>query len=230
MAAYRALLGVDPGNKAARTALAKLAQTIVELAPPDYVADHFDRYAPTFEEHLTTTLGYVAPQTIASLLPPGSGDVLDLGCGTGLVAAALAGRFTAIDGVDLSPRMIDLAKAKEVYRDLHVGEVGAYLSSTARHYDLITAADLFIYVGALEQTFEGAAKCLRPGGRLAFSTETDGAANYALQPTGRYTQSSAYVERLAAASGFRVETAAPGVLRHQAGEPVVGHFHILVKP
>jgi predicted TPR repeat methyltransferase len=230
MAAYRSLLEIAPGDDGAAKALATLAATTAELAPPDFVAGHFDRYAPIFEDHLVNTLGYVAPQTIASLLPDTLGEVLDLGCGTGLVAAALAGRFSAIDGVDLSERMVALARDKGLYRELHVDEAVAHLSATERRYDLIVAAEVFNYLSALEAIFDATARCLRPNGRFVFSTETSEGADYVLQPTGRYTQATAYIERVGAGSGFRIETAVQGTLRLHVGEPVLGSFHVLVRP
>src|SRR5215217_6200865 len=51
--------------------------------------------------------------------------VLDLACGTGRIAAWLKGKTGAtIDGVDLTPEMLEIARGKRVYRSLKVADVG----------------------------------------------------------------------------------------------------------
>jgi SAM-dependent methyltransferase len=61
----------------------------------------------------------------AFLAGGGTGPVLDVGAGTGLVGAALRGLGWAgeIDGIDLSPQMLDQAREKQVYRDLIEADV-----------------------------------------------------------------------------------------------------------
>lgn len=57
-----------------------------------------------------------------SVLPPAPVTVADLGCGTGTLSALLAGEGYRVTGVDLSPRMLDLARAKVPDASFLVGD------------------------------------------------------------------------------------------------------------
>ena len=96
-----------------------------------------------------------------------------------------------------------------------------------RDADLIVAADVFIYVGALDATFAAAAAALKPGGLLAFSIETSATEDVALLGTLRYAHAPAYVERLAAVHGFTIEAAESTVLRFDKDAPVSGVIYVL---
>ena len=97
------------------------------LPPSSYVSALFDAYAPHFERHLTRKLNYRAPQLLADVLLPllagRRGRIADLGCGTGLMGRLLRGQASELDGVDLSPAMIEQAKACGVYDALDVGDL-----------------------------------------------------------------------------------------------------------
>lgn len=68
----------------------------------------------------------------------GARAVLDLACGTGRIGAWLRGRDAgAIDGVDLTPEMLEVARGKGVYRSLRVADV-ASTGLGAGAYDLCT--------------------------------------------------------------------------------------------
>jgi len=175
-------------------------------APRDYVAAAFDGLAARFEHHLVVELGYCVPDllaaAVAQALQPGA-RVLDLGCGTGLVGAALAGRGLDLHGVDLSPRMLDIARARGIYKDLQDRDLVDFLSAAApRSAQAVLAADVFIYVGDLAPAFAGAARVLAPGGLFAFSVEALDVGDYRLMPAGHYAQSAHYLRALAARHGM----------------------------
>ena len=196
-----------------------------QAAPRAYVEQLFDSYAAEFDEHLVARLGYRTPTLLAALLPPGRryGAALDLGCGTGLMAPLLRPLCAAIDGVDLSRQMLDKARAAGHYRALHHGDVAEHLHTTDQRYGLVLAADVFVYVGALESVFAGAARVLHPGGCFLFSVEeADAGQSLQLRPSARYAHSQAYVAGLAAAHGLAVQHAERQSLRHDQGQPVAG--------
>ena len=219
--------GVDPPLFAHHVAAASGRTTA--RAPEQWVRATFDNFAPTFDTRLRA-LGYDAPRRLAALLAGrlGSGaDILDLGCGTGLCGAALAARKRRLTGVDLSERMLVQARQRGVYDELHAAEIESWLrGADAGAYDVVVAADVFIYIGALEGVFREVARVLRAGGWFAFSTEECAAGDYALQPSGRYAQSLAYVGRLAGES-FAVAVAEPAVIRTEAGTPLAGRLVLL---
>jgi SAM-dependent methyltransferase len=64
------------------------------------------------------------------------GEAIDLACGTGRIGVWLASHGVAnVDGIDLTPAMMDRARAKRVYRDLSIGDV-TNTGLPARSYDL----------------------------------------------------------------------------------------------
>lgn len=98
----------------------------------------------------------------------------------------------AIDGVDISSKMLAQAEQKGVYRSLHQGDIREYLRGTQKGWDAITAGDVFIYCGDIEDIVELSHARLKPDGWLAFSVELCGGEHYTADPTtGRYLHSKA---------------------------------------
>ena len=201
-------------------------------APRHYVQSLFDGYADGFEDHLVDVLQYRAPQMLADGLDaPGRrfDRALDLGCGTGLCGVLLRPLAGHLTGVDLSGNMVRQAKARGVYDDVVESDIAEYLAGAGQLFDLVVAADVFIYVGALEAVFEGAARAIRPGGVFCFSVEREDSQVLALRPSRRYAHSRRYVEALAAKNGFGISAMAEHPIRNDQGSPIDGLFVWLVK-
>ena len=116
--------------------------------------------------------------------------------------------------------MLAHARTHGVYDALHLSEIGAWLADApTAHFDVVVAADVFIYIGALESVFLDVARTLRPGGWLVFLVEETTAADYALQRSGRFAQLQAYIARLAGTS-FTIVAAVPAVIRKESGVPL----------
>lgn len=228
------VLAQQPGNATMlHTKSALLGQTTAQ-APDAYVASLFDFYADRFDEHLTSLLKYETPQQLARVLdavkPSGSPKwrLLDLGCGTGLGAQAVETFTQARVGVDLSSKMVAKAQSKGIYDELYVAEVVSYLQQETRQFELILAADVLVYVGALEPLFAAASKCCAAGGYFALSIENgDDAAPFVLRSSGRYAHAASYVQTLAEQSGFRVMNMQPGTLRTEGNQPMSGYCCLL---
>lgn len=203
-------------------------------APRSYVQGLFDRYAEDFDAHLVGRLDYRAPQELAAgltrLTRTHFRHALDLGCGTGLCAAALGAFARRLDGVDLSAGMLERARALGRYDRLEKADVVEHLAATSCRHDLVVAADLFIYVGRLEPVFEGVRRVLEPTGVFCFSVERldDAQGDCALQPSLRYAHSRAYLQRLAQENGFAVATLEEHPLRRDERAPVRGLYAWLV--
>jgi predicted TPR repeat methyltransferase len=89
--------------------------------------------------------------------------------------------------------------------------------------DLVTAADVFMYVGELGRLFSRIAELLLPSGHFAFSVElNDGPEELVLRPSRRYAHSRGYVERLLAEKGFALVSRTVATIRMDRGEPVIG--------
>jgi predicted TPR repeat methyltransferase len=165
------------------------------------------------------------------------GPVLDLGCGTGLVAVALAGLPVGpLVGVDIAPRMLRAAAAKQLYAELREADVMAVLAQDYEQWKLILAADVLCYFGALEDVFAGMHARLVPGGWLVASTEellpdadgvVPGDGDWALQRQGRYAHTFDYVRRTALDAGFTLRRLDREAVRHEASAPVAGLLLVL---
>jgi predicted TPR repeat methyltransferase len=233
IAALREVTRLDPHDSlGAGLHLARLgaAGTPRETATA-YVRDLFDDYASRFDQALVVGLGYQAPGLIAAALRTTVGTrtfdrCLDLGCGTGLMAAELDG-VGAIDGVDLSAGMIDQARAKGLYRSLEVAEAhDAMRVRDAASYDLVTAADVFCYFGDLAPAFSEVARLLMPDGIFAFSVESTPdpavSVDFHLADSLRFRHGQGYVLRSVAQAGLEVARCDPATLRLDRGLPVQG--------
>ncbi|MBN9060834.1 MAG: hypothetical protein BGP06_16400 [Rhizobiales bacterium 65-9] len=199
---------------------------------PAYVRNLFDQYAERFDNHLTRHLAYRGPEVLLAAITRACAieglrtpfvRALDLGCGTGLFGEALGDMATAIDGVDLSPRMLRKAKKRGCYDRLSDEDMLAFLArAEPGRYDLVAAADVFVYVGDLAPVFAAAARALTPRGLFAFSIQRCENADYALGPERRFSHSIGYVETALRDAGFappRIELAST---RNESKAPVPG--------
>jgi len=219
-----------PDNLEAVHLFAAARSRAVDRQPALLVAQHFDAIAQDFDERLVGRLGYCAPKRLSGLIEAhvardGSLAILDLGCGTGLCAPLLRAFARRLDGVDLSPRMLERAQALGIYDALRLGDLIDALNGPEK-WDLLIAADTFPYLGDLERVFSDAARSLTKGGWFAFSTEAADGDGYVLKASGRYGHGSGYVTRLAQGRFDIVEQVAAS-LRREAGQAVAGDLYLL---
>jgi predicted TPR repeat methyltransferase len=182
--------------------------------PSAYVQALFDQYAPRFEASLLGDLGYRGPALLFKAVlgvraairkPAFFKRAIDLGCGTGLAAAAFAKEVDHFIGVDLSPRMIEKARATGFYAELEVADmVQGLLSKPDASADLILAADAMVYVSDLAPVLREAKRVLAPGGLLAFTAETHSGDGVVLGQGLRYAHGSAYVRASIDAAGLKL--------------------------
>jgi predicted TPR repeat methyltransferase len=204
-------------------------QADVPAPPRQYVQQLFDDYASDFDKHLVGTLGYRGHALLVDRLPAAAGprfaNALDLGCGTGLCGAHVRARVERLTGVDLAPAMVEQARQRGVYDALHVDDIHDFLARPQAAYDLVLAADVFIYVGALDPVFAQLAASMRPGGWLAFTIESAAEEQTVeLLPSLRYAHGSAYLRDLARRHGFGIAAVHDEVIRMDQQTPVQGQY------
>ncbi len=226
--AWAVALKLEPADRLGATLkLHLIGRGAVAAAPPSaFVETLFDHYADSFEESLVEKLGYRMPEVldraIRAARPGRFRLALDLGCGTGLMGGRLRPMVDRLEGYDISASMLRKAKAKGIY-DLLVKADLQDFSHAGAKADLVVAADVFIYVGALERIVAAVADALDDRGMFAFSVETStDDDDLALQPSRRYAHSEAYVRRVIAASGLSILSLESATIRHDRGEPVEG--------
>jgi predicted TPR repeat methyltransferase len=221
----------NPGDSEARFWLAAAgAAEAPDKVSADSVARLFDGYAGNFDEHLVGKLQYRTPAFInAALRRTLNGDtrpldLLDIGCGTGLLGVELRDIAGHLAGVDLSPKMIEQARRRGIYHELAVQDIVDYMKQSSRRYDAVLSADVFVYIGDLESVFSAAALCLPQSGLFVFSVESHtGDEPYHLRETGRYAHSLSYLHGLSAQHGFAVISADTVTLRLEKQQPVEGY-------
>jgi predicted TPR repeat methyltransferase len=230
---YNQALATGADAELVQYMLAALHKSAEVLQPPRaYVQNLFDQYANDFEHHLVGQLGYCGHRVLIEQMPTACPDrfnsVLDLGCGTGLCAPMLRPKSLYLSGVDLAPAMIEKSKQTALYDDLHVSDAHEYLSATERQFDLVVAADVFIYVGELEKLFELLTRHMKDGAWLAFTVElpTDGSA-LQLMPSLRYAHSVQYIQSMAQRHSFQVFSEKQAPIRVHNGLPMMGQYWYL---
>ena len=228
----------DPRNPTARhMAAATSQQNVPARAADDYVRTLFDNSAKSFDADLGK-LGYRAPGLVAAAAGRSAGAgtlsaILDAGCGTGLCGPLVREYCANLLGVDLSPQMIEHARARACYDELVVAELSAFMRARPGAFDAIVSADTLVYFGALEAPLSAAWQALRPGGVLIFTVEAladEAAADYRLEAHGRYGHSGTYVRRTLQIAGFEAETLTRETLREERTQRVEGHLVVARRP
>ena len=221
---FERALAIDEDCAGAAEGLARLDPD--GAMTPAYIRTLFDQYATRFDQELTQTLGYRAPQCVAAALDraglaESSADMLDLGCGTGLSGVALCRFARRLEGVDLSPGMIEQAWVRAIYAELTVADAVGFLSAAARNWDVVAAVDVLNYVGDLTALFAAAAGKLTDGGLLAGTVEK-GEGGVALTGKRRYVHGADHLRAALQAAGLPLLDLAEEDLRNEGGVPVAG--------
>jgi len=129
---------------------------------------------PAFTRFYDHENGWAADSAACLRLARGCASVLDLGCGTGMVAAAIAESVPRVVGVDPAEAMLEVARSRPGGDRVH------WVQGDARKLDLGESFDLVILTGHAFQVFltvedraavlGGIARHLRPGGRFIFDS------------------------------------------------------------
>jgi len=238
VAVYARCMALDPSDRVG--AVVRLALLGVLAATPElpeaYVAGVFDDYADRFEAALVERLGYRVPGALHDLVARlgGSGTlharVLDLGCGTGLAGERFRACSSWLEGVDLSAGMVAIARRKSIYDLLEVGEAVTFAALKKRHYDLVVAADVLVYMGDLEAVMAAVSHALVPGGRFAFSVEAVEGAGFRLTAGHRYAHSQPYLRRMVEEAGLALEAVVETTCRLEAGQPLPAFLVVARRP
>ena len=252
---YREWATREPHNAKARHMMAAALQREVPArAADDYVRELFDVAAKSFDTDLRR-LNYRAPTRVAEALAAEAqaaartvqdaaqtpatasnrqpaatslaalASVLDAGCGTGLCGPLIRPHCERLVGVDLSPQMLERARARQCYDELVAAELSAFMRSRVGAFDAIVSADTLVYFGALEDPLSAAHSALCDRGLLVFTLELltpSSALSHRLEAHGRYTHSEQYVRDALAAAGFSVAGFVPATLREERDQPVNG--------
>jgi predicted TPR repeat methyltransferase len=238
--AYRRAREADPQDRhGAAVKLMRLGAEEISTMPRGYVQALFDQYAPRFEAALLGDLDYRAPQLlfkavvavrVAAQKPAFFKRAIDLGCGTGLAAATFAKQVDHFIGIDLSPGMIEEARATGLYEELEVEDMVLGLRGKAdASADLMLAADAFVYVPELAPVLIEAQRVLKPGGLLAFTVETHDGEGVVIGEGLRYAHAAEYLRKVIGAVGLKLAHLEQASPRIEDNEPVRGLVVVATK-
>jgi predicted TPR repeat methyltransferase len=240
IAAFRRARAADPGDRhGAGLRLMRLGAEQVAAMPSAYVQVLFDQYAPRFEAALVGDLGYRGPALLfkavlsvraAARKPAFFKCAIDLGCGTGLAAAAFAKNVDHFIGIDLSPRMIEKARLTSLYAELEVDDMlNGLRSKPDASADLILAADAMVYVADIAPVLVEAQRVLVTGGLLAFTTETHDGEGVILGAGLRYAHSADHVRVSVEGAGLRLSHLDDLSARNEDNVPAPGLVAVAMK-
>ena len=231
-ASFRKAITFKPEYSSAKHLLAALTGKTPATAPREYVEDLFDNYAAKFETSLVNNLGYKIPRVITEMIIKSSkfsvlGSVMDLGCGTGLLGAEIKQFCNNLEGIDLSTKMLDEAKKKNIYNNLIHQDIIDYLSNASLNFDYFISTDVFIYIGDLSEVFRLIKSRNKTAGKLVFSTENFDGTSFFLEKSGRYSHSKNYIENLCEEFGYKLRHYDTRTLRKDNSQYINGGLYIL---
>ena len=114
----------------------------------------YDEWANDYDNDLINEYGYIAPKLTVdkfkALVLKKNLKIIDVGCGTGLVGQALyENGYKNIDGYDISPEMLKIAKQSKFYKELKQIDLNDKPTNLSETYDVLICVGSFGY-GALE--------------------------------------------------------------------------------
>jgi predicted TPR repeat methyltransferase len=139
----------------------------------------YDAWACDYDTDTLDGMGYVAPQKASTLLDAylesKKSRILDAGCGTGLVGAALEDiGYERLDATDLCDCMLKEADKKDVYNKVFQGDLSAGLKVDDNTYDATICVGTFTYAHVGGEGFHELLRVTKPNGYVCF-TIRDGA-------------------------------------------------------
>jgi predicted TPR repeat methyltransferase len=240
--AYTRYLELRPEDAYTRHRLTAMkGEKAPERASDESMVQEFDYFSANYDAKMRERLRYEAPEQLIELLWSEVGDatdldLLDLGCGTGLVGVGLKPKAAFLAGIDISSGMLALARERGIYDLLEEAEITGWLESggasgdAVRTFDAVTACDCLVYFGDLSRVVQSVAKRLKPGGWFAFTVERGDENPHKLMDSGRYKHHGKHVREAAAHAGLEVASIEEGYLRYEGGAQVMGLYTVLQKP
>jgi predicted TPR repeat methyltransferase len=148
-----------------------------DATSPREVAEIYDNWAEDYERRILS-YGYATPAVttwfFGRYVRPEDGAVLDAGAGTGIMGQVLAPHgYRDLVGIDISDRMLELAREKGVYRELRQMELGGRLDLPSDAFAAVVSTGVFAAGHAPPESFEELIRVTKPGGYLIFSVRTD---------------------------------------------------------
>ena len=140
--------------------------------------ERYDEWAKTYDEDLERDFEYIGPRIAAEYfikyVPDKDARILDAGAGTGIVGQVLnkAG-YSNLEAMDLSPGMLEQARAKNVYKDLHRKVMGEPLGFATGEYDSTICVGTLTVGHAPAGSLDELVRVTKPGGCIVYTLRPD---------------------------------------------------------
>ncbi len=207
-----------PENPFAMHTLNAFCGTVSADVDKKYAAALFDAFASSYDKTMQD-IKYAVMNKIKELNIPLCGNILDLGCGTGLAGKIFHNEANTFTGVDISQNMLDNAHLSGAYQYLYKHDLTEYLRGNDLKYDIALALDVVVYMDNLEEI----AKLLKQTPFLFTIENADkDVSSLVLAANGRYRYNPFYVEEILRTAGYRKIKKHELTLRQENGNDVVG--------
>jgi ubiquinone/menaquinone biosynthesis C-methylase UbiE len=139
----------------------------------DHLVDFFDQIALEYDGWAGGLHARVAARLVELAAPKKGEHALDVGTGTGLVAHLVAVKVSpgSVIGIDLSDRMLSIARSKKGKNLQFLGMAAERLVFKPEMFELVTMGQALAYLADPADALAEAHRVLRPGGRLAVSNQ-----------------------------------------------------------
>jgi ubiquinone/menaquinone biosynthesis C-methylase UbiE len=139
----------------------------------DHLVDFFDQIAPVYDHWAGGQHARVAARLVEFAAPKRGEHALDVGTGTGLVAHLVAAKVSpgSVIGIDLSDRMLSIARSKKGKNLQFLGMAAERLVFKPETFDLVTMGEALAYLADPTDALAESHRVLRPGGTLAVSCQ-----------------------------------------------------------
>jgi predicted TPR repeat methyltransferase len=234
-ASYRRALDNDPGDTlGARLLLASLGPGQMPMRASEA---HLEKLYVIRSRNWDLGQTYFGHQLVAEAIrklphEPKKLDILDAGCGTGLVGVLVRDLANRLDGIDMSSAMLEKAREKNIYDHTYLADLFSFMADHSNSYDAVACAATLIHFGDLTSVFHAAASSLRDDGLFVFTLFPNDSGhnnqevavhpNSSLATAGCFAHSSSYVSRLAEAAGFSVEVLEQRIHEYHKTVPIMG--------
>ena len=238
---YESILRIKPEHTSISYMVSVLKGEVENEVPLVYIEKLFDGYAKSYDRHMVESLECQIPLLLRRELDKitgqlGFNNVVDLGCGTGLSGQTFRDVSTRLTGVDISSKMIEMAKEKNIYDYLEVNDLMTFFGSNREKFDLFISADVFGYIGELDSIFKGVSKTADDRALFLFSVEnydqeeaSSSNLSYVVRPSGRVAHSKRYITDLIDQYQFSLEHCEEATIRNDYDRPVSGDLYRLRK-
>lgn len=141
------------------------------------LTERYDQLAKDYEATFEREFEYRGPRLAAEFFfqyVPKNAKILDAGAGTGLMGETLAKLgYHKLVAMDLSRNMLEEARRKNVYREIHQMVLGKTLDFADNSFDAVACVGVFAAGHAQPNAFAELIRITKPGGHIIFTLRPD---------------------------------------------------------